>query len=150
LHKRADSLLIGGGQLLQRELRRPHAAFVEPGLDAEAERRVSAHELVRALEETDDIAVLGTRGIPYQVFGDNAGAAFLMIAWSRWAMARSCSGISAIFATTSLSPSALPARAACTSRARSFIAARSSSVNHVDALLFVADRGCVRLFADFV
>jgi hypothetical protein len=28
--------------------------------------------------------------------------------------------------------------------------ARSSSVNPVDALLLLADRGCVRLFADFV
>ena len=49
-------------------------------------------------------------------------------------MARSGSGISAIFASTALSPSALSAReprrpAAFSSLARSFIAARSSSVN---------------------
>src|SRR5687767_11563587 len=55
-----------------------------------------------------------------------------MIAWSRSAMARSGPGISAIFASTSLSPSALflLARAsAFSSWARSFIAARSSSVS---------------------
>ena len=53
-------------------------------------------------------------------------------------MARSGSGISAIFASTSLSPAALfPCRArasAFSSWARSFIAARSSSVNPCDAL----------------
>jgi hypothetical protein len=49
-------------------------------------------------------------------------------------MARSDFGISAIFASTSLSPSALPA---FTSRARSLIAARSSSVNPLDALRVV-------------
>jgi hypothetical protein len=51
-------------------------------------------------------------------------------------MTRSGSGISAIFASTSLSPSGLPARvrrrSAFSSRARSFIAARSSSVNPSD------------------
>src|SRR6202171_2539993 len=58
-------------------------------------------------------------GIPYQSFGERAGALALMIAWSRLAMARSGSGISAIFASTALSPSALPA-AAFSSLARSF------------------------------
>jgi hypothetical protein len=63
-----------------------------------------------------------------------------MMAWSRSAMARSWSGISAIFASTSLSPSALVAReprraAGFTSWARSLIAARSSSVNPLDAFL---------------
>jgi len=50
-------------------------------------------------------------------------------------MARSGSGISAIFASTARSPSALffSARAsAFSSRARSLIAARSSSVNPLD------------------
>src|SRR5258708_13812949 len=51
-----------------------------------------------------------------------------MIAWSRLARARSAGGIWAIFASCSLSPSALPA-AAFTSRARSLIASRSSAVN---------------------
>src|ERR671934_2746454 len=78
---------------------------------------------------------LAYAGIPYQVLGERAGALALTIAWSRSAIARSGSGISAIFASTSLSPSALPARGpAFSSRARSFIAARSSSVNRLDAV----------------
>src|SRR2546426_2629622 len=73
-------------------------------------------------------------------------------------MARSGSGISAIFASTSLSPSALPARGprravAFSSWARSFIAARSSSVNPLDFLLvavvLLADC-CVLFFAVFL
>jgi hypothetical protein len=66
-----------------------------------------------------------------------------MIAWSRVAMARSGSGISAIFASTALSPSARRA-SAFSSRARSFIAERSSSVNPLDFLPLA-----VVLFADF-
>jgi hypothetical protein len=50
---------------------------------------------------------LAYAGIPYQVFGERSGALALMIAWSRLAMARSGPGISAIFASTSRSPSAL-------------------------------------------
>src|SRR5687768_12334959 len=64
LHELADPRLLGGGQLLQREGGWPHAAFVEVRLVAEAERRVPALELLRALEEADDIAVLGVRGHP--------------------------------------------------------------------------------------
>src|SRR5207248_8941140 len=64
LHQRADPCLFGGGQLLQREGDRPHVAFVEVRLVAEAERRVPRVELLRALEEADDIAVLGVRGHP--------------------------------------------------------------------------------------
>src|SRR4030095_13663590 len=48
-------------------------------------------------------------------------------------------GISAIFASTSLSPSAL-FLAAFSSRARSFIAARSSAVNRVDFSLVAVVR----------
>src|SRR6266516_4447675 len=75
---------------------------------------------------------LAYAGIPYQSLGERAGALALMMAWSRSPRARSGSGISAIFASTSLSPSALAARgprraAAFSSWARSFIAARSSS-----------------------
>ena len=70
-------------------------------------------------------------------------------------MARSGPDISAIFASTSLSPSALPAReprraSAFSSWACSFIAARSSSVNPVDALVVAAVRFvdfCVAFFA---
>src|SRR5438093_4751968 len=64
LHKRADPCLLGGSQLLQREGDRPHGAFVEVRLVAEAERRVPRLELLRALEEADDLAVLGIRGHP--------------------------------------------------------------------------------------
>src|SRR5215475_4791285 len=64
LHERADPCLFGGGQLLQREGGRPHGALVEARLVAEAERRVPRFELLRALEEADDIAVLGIRGHP--------------------------------------------------------------------------------------
>src|SRR3990172_3172338 len=80
---------------------------------------------------------LAYAGIPYQVFGERAGALALMIAWSRLAMERSGSDIAAIAASTSLSPSALFlfARAsAFSSWARSFIAARSSSVNPLNVL----------------
>jgi hypothetical protein len=43
-------------------------AFVEVRLVAEAERRVPRLELLRALEEADDIAVLGIRGHPIPGF----------------------------------------------------------------------------------
>src|SRR5881296_3052142 len=91
---------------------------------------------------------LAYAGIPYQVLGERVGALALMIVWSRLAVARSGSRISAIFASTALSPSALSARgprAADTffSWRYSFIAARSSSVNPVNflltALLLLAD-----------
>jgi hypothetical protein len=52
----------------------------------------------------------------------------MMISCSRMAMARSGSGSSANFASTALSPSAFSA-ASFNSRARSFIAARSSAEN---------------------
>src|SRR3954454_17969427 len=68
---------------------------------------------------------LAYAGIPYQVLGASSGALVVMRAWSRSAMARSGSAISAIFASTSLSPSPEPRR----SLARSFIAGRSSAVN---------------------
>src|SRR5437899_4847137 len=64
LHERADPCLVAGGQLRQSEGGRPHGAFVEPRLVAEAERRVPRLELLRALEEADDLAVLGIRGHP--------------------------------------------------------------------------------------
>src|SRR5205807_7411428 len=84
---------------------------------------------------------LAYAGIPYQVFDERTGALALMISWSRLAMARSGSGISAILASTSLSPSALfllTRSSAFSSLARSFIAARSSSVNPLDFLLITA------------
>src|SRR2546422_113558 len=92
---------------------------------------------------------LAYAGIPYQVLGERAGALALMIAWSRLPMARSGSRISAIFASTALSPSALSARGprpadVFSSWTRSFIAARSSSVNPLSFLLTA-----VVLLADF-
>src|SRR5437879_6236210 len=72
-----------------------------------------------------------------------------MTACSRLPMARSGPGISAIFASTALSPSALSARgprraAAFSSWTRSFIATRSSSVNPLNVLPVA-----VLLLADF-
>src|SRR6266511_446246 len=64
LHELAYPYIVGGGQLLQREGGRPHGALVEVRLFLEAERRVPRLELVRALEEADDLAVLGVRGHP--------------------------------------------------------------------------------------
>src|SRR5262249_33313207 len=90
-------------------------------------------------------------GIPYQVLGDRAGALALMRACSRSARARSGSLISAIFASTSFSPSALAARgprraAVFSSWPCSFIAACSSSVNPLDTLPVVLLAGfCVSL-----
>jgi hypothetical protein len=65
--------------------------------------------------------------MPYQVFGDRAGAASVMSSWSRVAMARSVPFISPTFSRSAFSPSALAA-SAFSSLARSFIAARSSAV----------------------
>jgi hypothetical protein len=69
----------------------------------ETECRVSRLELLPALEEADNLAVLGIRGHPVPGFGDSIGALALITAWSRLAMPRSGSGISAIFASTSFS-----------------------------------------------
>ncbi len=61
----------------------------------------------------------------------------------RLARVRSCFGISATFASSALSPSALRA-SAFSSAARSFIAARSSAENPLD-FVFLADF-CVAFF----
>lgn len=55
LHERSNRGLLRSGQLLQGEGGRPHGAFVEPRLVGEAERRVPGLELLRALEEADDL-----------------------------------------------------------------------------------------------
>src|SRR5205823_4941589 len=95
---------------------------------------------------------LAYAGIPYQSLGERVGALALMTAWSRLAMARSGACISAIFASTSLSASAL-AEAAFNSLTRSFIAPRSSSVNFAAACLIgvvpLADF-CVAFVAGFL
>src|SRR5207247_10936317 len=62
LHERGDPRLFRGSQPLQRETGRPHEAFVEVRLVAEAERRVPRLELRRCLEEADDLIVLGIGG----------------------------------------------------------------------------------------
>src|SRR3984893_16875689 len=77
---------------------------------------------------------LAYAGIPYQVFGERIGALALMTPWSRLAMPRSGSGISAIFASTSLSPSASPESARRRSWRVSSISARSSSESKLDTL----------------
>src|ERR1700681_3786362 len=92
---------------------------------------------------------LAYAGIPYQVLGERAGALALMTAWSRSAMARSSFGISAIFASKALSPSALSA-AVFNSLTRSFIAPRSSSVNpFLIAAVLLADF-CVPFIGGFL
>jgi hypothetical protein len=63
-HQCGDPCLAVGGQLREGEGGRPHGAFVEVRLVAEAERRVPGLELLRALEEADDVTVLGLGGHP--------------------------------------------------------------------------------------
>src|SRR5215471_9166324 len=63
-HERGDPCLGGGGQLRQREGDRPQGAVVEVRRVVEAERRIPGLELLRGLEEADDLAVLGVGGHP--------------------------------------------------------------------------------------
>src|SRR2546422_9106644 len=63
LHESGDPCLFGGSQPLQCEGGRPHVAFVEVCLVAEAERRVPRLELLRCLEEANNLAVLAFPGI---------------------------------------------------------------------------------------
>src|SRR6202162_3918617 len=72
--------------------------------------------------------------MPYQVLGLRVGALALTMAWIPSAMARSGFAISAIFASTSLSPSTLPERARRRSLRVSLIAARSSGDNKASPL----------------
>ena len=57
-------LSSSGSHLRQREGGRPHGAFVEVRLIAEAERRVPRLELVHALEEADDLRATFRAGRP--------------------------------------------------------------------------------------
>ena len=68
-------LLFGSSQLLQREGSRPQVAFVEVRIVLEAERRVPGFELMRALEEADNLAVPGIRGHPLPGFRPEVGRA---------------------------------------------------------------------------
>src|SRR5437879_6708709 len=80
LHESGDPCLLGGSQPLQCEGGRPHVALVEVRLVAEAERRVPRLELLRCLEEADDLIVLGIRRHPvpesrresWRAFSDNS------------------------------------------------------------------------------
>src|SRR5688500_227721 len=68
LHERTDPCLVGGSRLRQREGGRPHGAVVEVRRVVEAQRRVPRLELLRGLEEADDLAVPGIRGLPVPQF----------------------------------------------------------------------------------
>jgi hypothetical protein len=61
-HERGDPCLFASCQPLQCVGVRPHVAFVEVRFVAEARRRVPRFELLRWLEEADDLIVLGARG----------------------------------------------------------------------------------------
>jgi hypothetical protein len=76
--------------------------------------------------------------MPYHVFGARSGAAAETIAWICSAIVRSDFGISWIFSSRSLSPASL-LFCAFSSRARSFIAERSSAENVELFVPFVAD-----------
>src|SRR5438477_10902817 len=75
LHERADPRFCGRGQLLQRKGDRPQATLVEVRRVAEAKRRVPRLELLRVLEEADDLAVLVVRGHPVPEFRREVGRA---------------------------------------------------------------------------
>ena len=140
LHERGDPLLVGGSQLLQREGGRPHGAFVEVRLVAEAERRVPRLELLRALEEADDLAVLGIRGHPVPGLrreGRRAGFDDRMEPLGHGAIRlRHLGDLREHVAFPIRLALRAPRRAsAFSSWARSLIAARSSSVNPLDFLL---------------
>src|SRR4029077_3865572 len=64
LYECADPCLVGGGQVLQGEGGRPHVPFVAVLRVLETERRIPRLELLPALEEADDLVVLGVRGHP--------------------------------------------------------------------------------------
>ena len=66
--------LVGGGQL--REPRTRSATSCRRRCSPSSSKPNVAYslELVGALEEADDLAVLGQAGIPYQVFGERTGA----------------------------------------------------------------------------
>src|SRR5256885_5178324 len=93
------------------------------------------------------LSSLAYAGIPYQSLGERPGALSLIIAWSRLAMVRSGSRISAIFASTAVSPSPLPAFISWT---RSLIAPRSSSVNALRVAVVLLADFCMPFCAEFM
>src|SRR5579862_9056430 len=80
---------------------------------------------------------LAYAGIPYQVFDARLGTAALMREWTFSAIARSESGIFAIAASNSDSPSALAA-SAFSSRTRARAAAFSAALKPGDTLVCFA------------
>src|SRR5713101_5516070 len=68
LDKLADLFLDGGAEPLQGKGGGPDVTVVEVGRILETERRVSRFELLRALEEADNLAVLGICGHPVPGF----------------------------------------------------------------------------------
>src|SRR6202049_4129399 len=68
LDKLADLFLDGGGEPLQGKGGWPDVTVVEVCSVLETERRVSRLELLPALEEADNLAVLGIRGHPVPGF----------------------------------------------------------------------------------
>src|SRR5437870_839610 len=100
-----------------------------------------------AWKKQTTLSSLAYAGIPYQSLGVRVGALSLMIVWSRLAMVRSRSRISAIFASTALSPSPLPAFISWT---RSLIAPRSSSVNALLVVVVLLADLCVPFRAGFM
>src|SRR4051812_43006891 len=68
-HKRADLLLVCGGQLFQGEGHRPQIAVIDGRRVVEAECCVPSIELLRSLKEADDLALLiRIRGHPVPEF----------------------------------------------------------------------------------
>ena len=93
------------------------------------------------LDYPREVRLLGWRCRASRIrFSDSViGALGLTMAWIRSAVTRSGSGISAIFASTSLSPTKSPEGPRFRSLSAYFIAARSSSANNLDALTVVRD-----------
>src|SRR4029078_9376777 len=73
LHERADGRVVRWSPVAQREGRWPHAAVIEARLVAEAEGGITGAELLRALEEADDLAVSGVGGHPVPGLRDEVG-----------------------------------------------------------------------------
>ncbi len=142
LHERADPCLVGGGQLFQREGDRPQGAFVEVRAVVEAERRVPRLELVRGLEEADDLAVLGICGHPVPELRREGWRAGFDDRMEPLGRGRDPAPSSRRSSRARRFPR--PPCLAFTSLARSRTAARSSSVNPLDALSVA-----VVLLADF-
>src|SRR5438094_1444049 len=100
-----------------------------------------------AWKKQTTLSFLAYAGIPYHSLGERPGALSLMIACSRLAMLRSGSRISAIFASTAVSPSPVPAFISWT---RSLIAPRSSSVNALRVAVVLLADFCMPFCAEFM